>query len=325
MSDGLRQVIEEALAKSRTRASWNDRLINWERPASDHEEAKIERAARMAGQIVAANPWLVAEGVSVMPQGSYFNNTNVRLEADMDLRVQHPGLRVIYHKGVDSTAADHSLGYTRAGKNLSDTMAQMRAELERDLVLKFGAENVDTSGNKAIRVDALDGTRADCDIVPAFGLHVINSGGGVPFANEGIAILGKDGTWTMNFPRQHHENGKAKRTRTSQRFKKNVRMLKQLNYELEYVGDVSKRVPSFFVECLVYAVSDEYFLVNEDDRFDRLRRILFRIWELLQDDAWAQEATEINGIKYLFREGQAWTLTQAREFVAAAINRMEAV
>ena len=321
----LRQVIEEALAKSRSRTSWNERLTHWERPASDHEEAKIERAARMVRNIVTNNEWLTGEGVSVCPQGSYFNNTNVRVEADMDVRVQHPSLKVIYHAGVDEAQADEALGYTRTGKSLSEIMATMRAELERDLVAVFGEERVDASGNKAIRVDGLDGSRADCDVVPAFTLHIINTGGGSPFASEGVAILGRDGSWTMNFPDQHHANGKAKRSRTAHRFKKNVRMLKRLNYELADTGAIAKRLPSFFVECLVYAVEDPYFLVEEDDRFDRLLRILYRARELLQDAAWAQEATEINEIKYLFRDGQAWTLAQARAFVDAAIGRMEAV
>ena len=37
----------EALPQSRTRSSWNDRLAHWEKPASDTEEAQIERAASM--------------------------------------------------------------------------------------------------------------------------------------------------------------------------------------------------------------------------------------------------------------------------------------
>lgn len=325
MSNGLHQVIEEALAKSRTRASWNDRLTHWERPASDHEEAKIERAARMVSNIISTNRWLTAEGVSVRPQGSYFNNTNVRLEADMDVRVQHPSLRVIYHKGVDPVRADASLGYTLTGKSLPEVMAKMRGELEQDLIAAFGAERVDCTGSKAIRVDGLDGSRADCDVVPAFTLHVINTGDDSPFPTEGVAILGKDGAWTLNFPEQHHENGKAKRARTAHRFKKVVRMLKQLNYELEYVGDLPKRMPSFLVECLVYSVGDHHFLAADDDRYTRLLRVLHGSWDLLHQNQWVENATEVNEIKFLFRDGQAWTVEQARGFVSAAIARLEAI
>lgn len=70
-----RQIIEAALAASRTRSSWNDRLLHWERPASDTEEAKIQRAASAATLIVNANALLTKERAQVRPQGSYHNNT----------------------------------------------------------------------------------------------------------------------------------------------------------------------------------------------------------------------------------------------------------
>lgn len=102
-------------------------------------------------------------------------------------------------------------------------------------------------------------------------------------------------------------------------------MLKQLNYDLALNGHISRPIPSFLIECLVYMVEDAYFLFEEDDRWVRLLRILYRIQALLQDDAAASEATEINEINYLFRNHQSWTLRQAREFVTVAIGRLEAV
>src|SRR5215211_7203291 len=78
--------IAEALAKARTRQSWNDRLEHWERPATDSEEATIECAAQMVREVLAPNRWLSSQGVKIFPQGSYYNNTNVRREAAIDLR-----------------------------------------------------------------------------------------------------------------------------------------------------------------------------------------------------------------------------------------------
>lgn len=325
MGAAYQGIMETAWAQSRTRVSWNERLAHWERPASLHEEAKIERAASQARAIVATNPWLTSELVTVHPQGSYYNNTNVRLEADMDLRVQFNDIKTIYLDGLDATTIDKQLGYFFTGRTFSDIAAKARTELEKDLVAYYGSKAVDASGNKAITVNGLSNSRADCDLVPAFRLHVILKGiGGAPGTVEGVAILGKDDSWTLNFPEQHHENGKSKRTRTAHRYKKCVRMLKQLNYELADLGLIPKRMPSFFVECLVYAVEDVYFLFPEDDRFDRLKRILNRMHQQLADPAWVQSATEVNEIKYLFREGQAWTHAGAQSFVRAALARLEA-
>ena len=75
--------LESALAVSRSRSSWNSWLEQAEKPASDHEEAQIERAANMATAIVTANQFLNSIGVRVFAQGSYYNNTNTRNEADM--------------------------------------------------------------------------------------------------------------------------------------------------------------------------------------------------------------------------------------------------
>lgn len=71
----------EAMAQAGSRQSWNDRLAHWEKPASNSEEAIIERAANAMGALVSTNNWLVSEGVRVEPQGSYHNNTNVRQES----------------------------------------------------------------------------------------------------------------------------------------------------------------------------------------------------------------------------------------------------
>ncbi len=94
-------LISQILAEGpRTRSFWNARFEHWERPPSDTEEIQINRAASMVRTALVGNAWLQAENVTIAPQGSYFNNTNVRLESDMDLRAVHPLIRIEYHLGV---------------------------------------------------------------------------------------------------------------------------------------------------------------------------------------------------------------------------------
>ena len=55
----------------------------------------------------------------------------------------------------------------------------------------------------------------DVDIVPSFVLHHI-TWNQLAFRYEtasGVAILGRNGGFTLNYPGQHHENGIAKRGR----------------------------------------------------------------------------------------------------------------
>ena len=187
---------------SRTRSSWSDRLTHWERPASDSEEVQIERAASMVRFALAENAWLRNEGVVVSAQGSYFNNTNVRLESDMDLRAVHPLIRIEYAQNVVVEAAQVAHGIPQSGRYFSDVVADVRREIRVCLGQKFGAANVDGDGNKAIRLKKLQGSRADVDIVPTFNYIWMwwdELAGGYRRAN-GVTILGKDGSWVNNFP-----------------------------------------------------------------------------------------------------------------------------
>lgn len=316
----------EAMAKARSRSSWNDRLAHWERPASDSEEQQIERAANMVRTALSGNKRLNDEGVTIRPQGSYYNNTNVRLESDMDLRANHPSIKIEYAPNVVVEAANTLLGIYNISRTYRDIAQEMRNNLMIELTKEFGAANIDASGKKAIRLKKQPGTRADVDIAPAFNYRWViwNSYTEKYVVEEGIAILATDGTWTHNFPEQHNTNGIAKRARTKHRFKRNVRALKRLRDELVTSYELRpKQAPSFLIESLTYAVEDEYFLIDSDDRYFRALRILYRLDELLNDPRWVGDATEINEIKYLFRPAQPWSIDDAKAFVWAAINRLE--
>lgn len=274
------------LARDRPRSSWNERFAHWERPASNSEEQQIERAAAMVRTALSGSSWLTTEGVTIAPQGSYLNNTNVRLEADMDLRAVHPLIKIEYAAGVVVDCAQAVHGIPQSGRYFEHVIEDMRREISASLIEKFGAHQIDVSGNKAIRLQKLPGSRADLDVVPAFRHYWMwwDTQNSRYMYNEGISILSRNGTWTNNFPQQHYANGIAKRTRTAHRFKRNTRILKHLRDEL--VQDRVLRgnqVPSFLIESLTYAVEDAYFLQEQDDRYDRARRILYRIGELLSN------------------------------------------
>lgn len=323
MSD-MPSYLVEAMARARTRSSWNDRLTHWERPPSDNEEAQIQRAADAARTLVTASPILTGERVTIMPQGSYFNNTNVRLEADMDLRVQLPDVYIDYDSDVDPIAAYQAEGYRDTGRTYQEIATLVRNELARACRAKFGANRVSVGG-KAVSVDGLSGSHADVDLVPALRLHCIaNNGYGGFHVTEGVTIVSEGGAVTQNFPEQHHANGKAKRANTALRFKKIVRMAKRLNCELADAKVIHRRLPSFLVECLIYMVEDVHFLQTADDRYDRLLRVLNRVSAFLWDADLHKTATEVNEIKYLFHASQSWTLNEARIFIHAAIARLEA-
>ena len=324
----IAELVDALLASSRSRSSWNERLAHWERPASETEEVQIQRSASMVRAALNKNPWVASEGVQVRAQGSYYNNTNVRQDSDMDLCAWHPGIKVEAEQGLSIEEVDSQLGYTRSsGRLIPDIAAQLRCEVGDALRAQFDAANV-KDGSKAFRVSAVPGSRADADVVPAVRLHYAFRRGSGVFSTldyvEGVVIYAQDGTQTLNFPAQHHGNGKAKRERTRHRFKKIVRCAKRLRDELVMLGTLSQgQAPSFLVESLVHGVEDSAFLFAED-RYDRMRRVLARIGEQVFSPDITAIAREINDIKWLFHVSQPWTLSDAQAFVTAAQRRLDA-
>jgi hypothetical protein len=308
----------------RRRSEWNDRFAHWERSESDAEAQRIERARSMVQQALGKNFWLNSEGARIIPQGSFTNRTNTRLDADIDLRVQHPTIWINYGYGVEVATAYQQGGYYPTGVSYAYTSDRMRAEIRSELVTAFGASAVDDSGNKAIRVKGLEGSRSEVDVVPCFTLHHIM---GQTILSRttvlGTAILSKDkANWTLNYPDQHSDNGRYKRLNTGLQFKRVVRIVKRLRADTTERGILRDNVPSYLVECLVYLVEDGCFTVESDDRYGRVTRVLNRLAEILANPLIAYTANEINGIKPLFGGGQAWTLDTSRNFVNLAISHL---
>lgn len=305
---------------ARRRAAWNERFEHWQKPASDTEEMKIGRAWSNVEAAVAGNQWLTEQGVRIAPQGSYHNNTNVRTEADIDLRAVHRLLKIEYAPGVVQQAAWGVLGYSDSGQSFQQIFGRMRSELSGDLSRRFGAGNV-VVGKKAIRIKGITGSRAEVDVVPAVKFHHVwwDLNASCYRTSEGVAILSTDDIWTRNFPDQHTANGNAKRVRTRHRFKKVVRILKRMRADMKERGILTVNVPSFLVECLVYLVEDWHFLVDGEDRYSRVRRVARRIQELLSNPAMVGSLREINELKLLFDPGQAWTYPDALVFANTVV------
>lgn len=317
--------IAAALERSiRSRGEWNERFSHWERSESDSETQRIERARNMVQLALDQNLWLRGEGVRLVQQGSFTNRTNTRMESDIDLRVQHPDLKVTYAHGVDAGVASQVNGYIDTGRTYGAIRDRMRAEITSSLVGVFGRGAVDSDGSKAIRVNGLAGSRSEVDVVPCFTLHHVTSASYLGGTNRylGAAIFGRDSTWTYNYPDQHIENGRAKRLRTGRQFKRVVRTVKRLQSDMVARGGFDRRVPSFLIECLVYAVEDEYFTVPDDDRYGRVQRVLNRISQRVGSALGAVWLYEINGIKPLFNAGQAWTQADAQNFLNAALRHL---
>ncbi|WP_051813969.1 hypothetical protein [Kitasatospora sp. MBT63] len=289
-------------------------LRKWIMPASVTEDEYWKRAARMVDEAIAAHPAFapVRSKLKVYAKGSYPNNTNVRANSDVDISVQlNEPQYADYHPMTN---------HWQRRQRLPDyegiwTPALLRAEVGKALTAKFGT--IDTSHRVAFYVPPVFNSRPSIDVVPAF-RYVQFTNPQCTEGTEGSMVHCTDGKTIVNWPQQQMDNGRAKSTRTNNRYKYVVRVLKSVEDTLT-AGKVIDEVPSYFSECLVYNVPDSVLTFGDFDASVReTLRHLDR--ELGYWMGHYQTMVEPNGIKKLFGDEQKWSVATAREFVKQSMT-----
>jgi hypothetical protein len=133
----------------------------------------------------------------------------------------------------------------------------------------------------------------------------------------GVAFLPDRGGKIVNWPEQNYENGVARNTATGQRFKDTVRILKRLRYKMnDDAISAAAPIPSFLIECLVWNLSDATLGLTTYS--DVLRDAFIYLYDRTASADACKEWVEVNKRKYLFGNGQPWTVEQVHSFVLAA-------
>ena len=134
-------------------------LDNWRKPASENEEQKISNAITMIKDAVKAHDILKAKDIEFVPQGSYCNNTNVRLDSDIDICAM---LKDTFYDEYREGATRENYGFIDGSTKYEDYKHLIIEALEN----KFSKENV-KPGNKAIFIES-NSYHVHADVVPAF-------------------------------------------------------------------------------------------------------------------------------------------------------------
>lgn len=285
--------------------SLEDKLSGWIGPSSSTEQDKQDRTERMIRQAIDLHEPFNNCSLNVFAKGSYANNTNVRADSDVDIAVECTECQ---YWG-ESEKGNHPPSGSYEG---IWTPAKLRAELLSAMNAKFPGQ-VDSSGSTAIQINS-NSTRVDADAVPCFSYrHYMNHG-----SRDGTKIFKTDGSSIVNYPIQQKENGTAKNNRTGYAYKKGARLLKRIENAMAQDGTF-RELPSFFMECLAYNCPDHVF--SHSTWTERLRAMLFYIWDNLQGDEPAEGRwLEVSECIFLFHSDQKWTRKDGREFAKAAWN-----
>lgn len=198
--------------------------------------------------------------IQIFIQGSYANNTCVRGESDVDI--------AIVRRDINESAF---------GKNFSpyvplfeqrDNAIQLKNNVEKRLKEEF--PYCVHRANKSIKLDG-NTYRKKADNVPCVSMHYYYKSEERNYNDfaEGVTIFADDGQVINNFPKQHISNGKAKNNNTNYYYKKMVRIIKKIRYDMEESGYSSaSQVSSFGLESLLWNIPDNIFMKYVTYRFE---------------------------------------------------------
>ncbi len=288
-------------------STWEEKFRLWAAPPGKTEQQRCENAVNAIKNALDASAKLHARNYSVVLQGSYRNNTNVRGESDVDVGV---ACSDTYFYDLPDGQSVEQFSISPATYHYS----QFKNEVGEALVSHFGASAVHR-GNKAFDVKETT-YHVEADVAPFFEHRRYSSGGGYL---EGVELPPDSGVpaKVINWPEQHYRNGVTKNKATGMRFKAMVRVLKSLRNEM-LENKVSAATPAigFLVECLVWNVPNNLF---GNARYEAdLRAILVSLFNDTETDQTCSEWGEVSELKYLFRGRQKWTRAQAHAFILAA-------
>lgn len=287
--------------------TWEEKFRGWASPPGKTEEQRCENAVRAIKNALAASPKLKGHGYSVLLQGSYRNNTNVRGESDVDIGVVCS----------DTQFNDFPEGMDRADFGLSPATyhyAEFKNDVGAALVDYFGTGAVNR-GNKAFDVKETS-YHVEADVAPFFEHRRYARDGS---SHKGVELRPDNGQppRVINWPEQHYANGVAKNQATGMRYKAMVRVLKSLRNEM-LEAKIAAAAPAigFLIECMIWNVPNSRF--GSPRYADDLRSILAYLYDATSTDEKCRDWGEVSELKYLFRGSQKWTRAQAHAFILAA-------
>jgi hypothetical protein len=287
-----------------------ENLNNWRLPPSDSEETKLSNAERMIREAISASDELKDKKIEIFGQGSYANDTNVKLNSDTDINVCLTDTLFVQ---LPKDTKQEEFGYSDSEYKFS----QYKDSVEKALVVKFGRSEV-IRDDKCITIKA-NTNRVEADVVPTFKFHRHEDNGGKAI---GTKFITDKGISITNYPLQHIENGKTKNSQTQRRYKRVTRIFKRLRYKMIDDGEkVNDNITSFLIECLLWNVPNEIFNDNETWT-ERLKQSIIYLHQNTKEDATCKEWGEVSELLYLFI-GRKWSREDVNSFLSQTWKHLE--
>src|SRR5436190_15417631 len=269
----------------------------WRRPASDHEEAKLEAARILVRKAIQNNAVLSKLDYELFGQGSYANDTNVRLNSDIDLNMMYTG-EAYFSLPPGKTKEDFNI-------KLSDKLgfSEYKNQVEQALVGAFGRAYVRRENKCILVLEAPN--RVECDVVPTFLYQRYSEDRSYV---TGVKFFSDANQEIKGFPKQHMAKAITKNKATNRSFKRTVRIFKRLRYKMREDGVAfPESITSFLIECLVWHVPDHVF-TGSTTWSEIVRKSIVHLYNQTKQKETCSQWGEVSELLYLFHSGRRWTV-----------------
>jgi len=283
---------------------------NWRMPPSTTEENKLQNAEKLVREAIAEDKTLKKFSITIFGQGSYANDTNVRLNSDIDINVR---LSDTIYVDLPKNKTYEDLGYSDSPY----TFTEYKLAVFNAPVNKFGSREV-VWNNKCLTVK-YSPARVETDVVPTLKLIRHDDNGS---KHIGVRFISDEKQPITSYPLQHIENAKVKNAGTQKRYKRLTRIFRRIRYKMiEDNISVSNNMTSFLLECLLWNVPNNIFNGN-DTWMERARQAIIYLYQNTSEDAKCKDWGEVSELLYLF-VGRKWSRDDVNTFLVQMWNYLE--
>lgn len=281
------------------------------RPASDSEEVKLQNAESILRRALSASTIVQSSQYEIFGQGSYANNTNIRLNSDIDINVCYTG-GFYYDIPNGKSASDYGLG-----NPINYSFKEFKSDIERMLVAYYGRSEV-IRKNKCLTVKG-NTNRIQIDVVPTWKFKRYDNSNNRNYI-EGVVLYPDDNEYkkVVNYPKQHLRNGVDKNNNTMRRFKRLTRILKNVHIKMDNDNYHSNdNITSFLLECLAFNVPTATYNKSTYSCTwnDILKDAIYYLWDSTKEDSSIyNEWGEVSELLYLMR-GHKWSRQDVHEYM----------
>jgi hypothetical protein len=258
------------------------------------------------GNLLDASAPYSVKNVDVYLQGSYGNNTNVWADSDVDIVLCHTGAYYYDISGMSETE-QAAFNATSSG-NTTYGYTEFKRDAESFIKRLY---NGVVTGKKAVHIPGNNNRRnADVLVCQTFRRYY-SYRNGVHGCHYGVAFY-VNGSRIENFPKQHADNCSAKHQATNQKFKRMVRVFKNMRNSMIDKGLLADKIaPSYFIEGMLYNVPNDKFTGSYEDMW-----VACFNWIVTADET---KLTTASGLHWLVRDNSSvcWSSANFHTFTAA--------